>query len=838
MLALLLTMATGARATLKGSGTADSPYLISTSADWTEFCDNPSTYSSKYIKMAGFVTAAANKYFTGTFTGTFDGDGYTLTLNINGTGQKAPFMKIGAATIKNLRVAGNITATGNHSSGLVGHCTGGTTCYIQNCMVSATLTNTANLGGFIGHGSTATINMTDCVFNGTLNYSGANNNSSGAAKVGGFVSWEGDGTTTFNFSRCLFDGTTDCTAGFTPFIYKYSGTNVTGSDNATCLYTVAQSDGFPSGKTALDGTSAVGQTASEIVTTMSNANWEVENGRAWLSGLKTPYTISGIPDGWTVKTDGNDVDVISGVATIAAGANVVLTYTGPKYVSSMELSRKSSSVIELTDANKATAVSSFNSTTDSRILFTENINGGLTFTSSNGEIDMNGHTNSSGDFCIQNNVEGQSVTFKNGTLSASIDGAGGWNDVYNGTVILENMNVSSGSIYTDGHAYIINGGTYRKIQNYKKPGNPGTVTIYDGKFNIFNDADGNAQKLGGDNCKGGAYILYGGKYTFDPSTKTLGREGTITIPDGYSVQSNTDADSGTYPWVVKSASGVPANMCNLVGSPGDTEWTFTMPIYNVATAVQLDDFILTDGVNLSASVLTSYTGKACDVSYTRSFTIGKTSTVCLPFAYTKQEGDGSFYEFTGITKEGSDYWATLTEPSTSTLSANTPYLFNPATSSVTFTGTIASVPASFDECTTTNGDWKFVGTFATVEWTEAPTGIYGFSAQAVDDIKQGEFVKVGEYVRIRPMRCYLENKSFAGARGMNRAAADEPLPETIKVRLISANGDMTGIGSMSTKTGEVTMDSEAWYSIDGRRIEGKPSTKGIYVNNGKKVVIK
>ena len=348
MLALLLTMATGARATLKGSGTAESPYLISTSADWTEFCDNPSTYSSSYIKMTGFVTAAANKYFTGTFTGTFDGDGYTLTLNINGTGQKAPFMKIGAATIKNLRVAGNITATGNHSSGLVGQCTSGTTCYIQNCMVSATLTNTANLGGFIGHGSTATINMTDCVFNGTLNNSAADNTStndgSSAKKVGGFVSWEGDGTTYFNLSRCLFNGTINCTAGFTPFIYKYSGTNVTGSDNATCLYTVAQSDGFPSGRTALDGTSAVGQTASEIVTTMSNANWEVEDGRAWLSGMKTPYTISGIPDGWTVTADGNDVDVISGVATIAPGASVALTYTGSKYIGSITLIESESSV--------------------------------------------------------------------------------------------------------------------------------------------------------------------------------------------------------------------------------------------------------------------------------------------------------------------------------------------------------------------------------------------------------------------------------------------------------------------------------------------------------------
>ena len=295
------------------------------------------------------------------------------------------------------------------------------------------------------------------------------------------------------------------------------------------------------------------------------------------------HTLGNIPDGWTVKVGETPVTVTNGTATIAAGATVVLTYTGPKYVNSIDLSRKSANDINLTNANKATAVSSFNSTTDSRLLFTEDISGSLTFTSSDGETDMNGHTNNSSDDCyIQNNVEGKSITFKNGTVSASFDGAPSWNDFYKGTVILENMTVN-GSIFTDGHAYIINGGTYNKIRHYKKTGTPGTVTIYDGKFSVFNDteADNAAQSLGGADCKGGAYILYGGKYKFNPSTTTLGREATITIPDGYSVQSNTDDDSGTYPWVVKSNSGIPANMYNLVGSQGNTVWTFTMPNYNV-----------------------------------------------------------------------------------------------------------------------------------------------------------------------------------------------------------------------------------------------------------------
>lgn len=31
---------------------------------------------------------------------------------------------------------------------------------------------------------------------------------------------------------------------------------------------------------------------------------------------------------------------------------------------------------------------------------------------------------------------------------------------------------------------------------------------------------------------------------------------------------------------------------------------------------------------------------------------------------------------------------------------------------------------------------------------------------------------------------------------------------------------------------------EAWYTLDGRRLAGKPSSKGIYINNGNKIIIK
>ena len=37
--------------------------------------------------------------------------------------------------------------------------------------------------------------------------------------------------------------------------------------------------------------------------------------------------------------------------------------------------------------------------------------------------------------------------------------------------------------------------------------------------------------------------------------------------------------------------------------------------------------------------------------------------------------------------------------------------------------------------------------------------------------------------------------------------------------------------------GQLTIDN-SWYDLSGRRLDAKPTTKGVYVNSGRKVVIK
>jgi hypothetical protein len=249
-----------------------------------------------------------------------------------------------------------------------------------------------------------------------------------------------------------------------------------------------------------------------------------------------------------------------------------------------------------------------------------------------------------------------------------------------------------------------------------------------------------------------------------------------------------------------------------------------------------------------------------NVTYNRTFTVGKASTVMLPFNYicTGNEG-GTFYQFVGIEKDGNDWVATMKATgddanNAGTLTANTPYLFLPTETGITFT--IPNTGVSL--CTADGGDcmtadagshWTFKGTYSYVKWTTdssddgysaehaAEIGrAYGFAGVEKTGIEVGDFVKVAEGAKVRPMSCYLLwSNTSNNARALTRGATTDELPKRIVVKLVD-NGTVTSIGEIDTKTGDVTFDG--WYTIDGVRLSGKPSKSGLYINNGRKVIIK
>ena len=246
--------------------------------------------------------------------------------------------------------------------------------------------------------------------------------------------------------------------------------------------------------------------------------------------------------------------------------------------------------------------------------------------------------------------------------------------------------------------------------------------------------------------------------------------------------------------------------------------------------------------------------------YTRTFKCGIASTVCLPFSVTAAQAAsvGKFYTFDGIDKTGEKWEVIMKETNTvsTDLSANTPYLFMPYifdgmsqgdAMPLVFTGEVATAAnAGYTSKAegTAGAYWTFQGVYYNVAWNDGNANlgsVYGFAAQSYNGsdytVNPGDFVKAMAGASIAPFRAYLKYTAPV-SNAPRRGAAEEALPSRMSVRLVNADGDVTAIGTIDTKTGEIRFDSDAWYTLDGRRLNGKPSLKGMYINNGKKIIVK
>ena len=246
-------------------------------------------------------------------------------------------------------------------------------------------------------------------------------------------------------------------------------------------------------------------------------------------------------------------------------------------------------------------------------------------------------------------------------------------------------------------------------------------------------------------------------------------------------------------------------------------------------------------------------------SFKRTFTAGKASTLCLPFAMSSIKG-GKVYQLRDVTyNKGNGEWvATMIDQSPeegnllSATEAGKPYLFMPETSDpVTFAGqfTVTEETATDGFAPTdANGTdgWTMKGTYEELKYgTEPLTGaIFGFASKdkEVDgvQVQAGEFVRAKAGATVPALRAYLTysgDNTALQARAMTRAAGDT-LPQTITVRLISKEGTVTATGTVATDTGELDIDPDAWYTLGGHLLPAKPTASGIYINNGHIVVIK
>ena len=192
---------------------------IATKEDWRAFGD---LVLSGEGKLNAKLTADLNlgteilkigSESTG-YSGTFDGQGHTVTVDWNGYGGGyfALFPFVTDATIKNLRVSGQMTT--DAPMGVFSYLAGGTTIY-EHCVSDVRITSGNTNSSYCAAGmvraaySEGKITFKDCIVAGDLN--GTTDNS--RQGMGGFVCSQADDATC-TFDNCLYTGTNNSKGGY------------------------------------------------------------------------------------------------------------------------------------------------------------------------------------------------------------------------------------------------------------------------------------------------------------------------------------------------------------------------------------------------------------------------------------------------------------------------------------------------------------------------------------------------------------------------------------------------------------------------------------------------
>ena len=149
------------------------------------------------------------------YSGTFDGQGHTITIdwNVYGGGYFALFPFVTDATIKNLRVTGQMTSDSEPLGVFALNADGNTT--FSGCVSDVKITNGNTNSSYCAAGmvlsaySKGKITFKDCIVSGDLN--GTTDNS--RQGMGGFVCGQADDATC-TFDNCLYTGTNNAKGGY------------------------------------------------------------------------------------------------------------------------------------------------------------------------------------------------------------------------------------------------------------------------------------------------------------------------------------------------------------------------------------------------------------------------------------------------------------------------------------------------------------------------------------------------------------------------------------------------------------------------------------------------
>ena len=165
--------------------------------------------------------------------------------------------------------------------------------------------------------------------------------------------------------------------------------------------------------------------------------------------------------------------------------------------------------------------------------------------------------------------------------------------------------------------------------------------------------------------------------------------------------------------------------------------------------------------------------------------------------------------------------------------------FNPSTATLTLTK-VTKAPANTG-LYLVNTNEKFSYKIPVIASADAIEGNLLHASSGTDDLEPTDGSNTNLIFGGTGADRGFHTLSAAGIMGANKAYLQIPTDDyntamsaSAPLRFVFEDEDATGI--VEVKTVENTDD--AWYTLNGVKLNGQPTEKGIYINNGKKVIIK
>ena len=297
--------------------------------------------------------------------------------------------------------------------------------------------------------------------------------------------------------------------------------------------------------------------------------------------------------------------------------------------------------------------------------------------------------------------------------------------------------------------------------------------------------------------------------------------GTISVEAGKSFYNGSEVLSGT---IYDYNGGEPIG--NLTKLNGKT----LQPFKTISLADNADN----------SSAISEWNGGMANVTLSGRtlYKDGFWNTICLPFDMTAEQVTAQLAPTKLMTLSSSafeDDELTLNFEGATTIEAGKPYIIkwtsgddvtNPEFSGVTIKSAQANVETTYVD---------FIGNYGVISFTDEDKSVL---LMGVKEVSTNNYVSTLYYptsgAGLRAFRAYfqlngLEVGSSSNAIksfNLNFDVEGEPEPEVADA-IMELKGERVE-----------ELKSEGWYDLSGRKLSEKPTVKGMYINNGKKVLIK